>query len=86
MARNKNRRTIHATEISRFCFCPTQWWYVETTGRKPKVTKAMKAGLKHHLDEGKKVNGLITAQRSFVSSLIVGGIACLVMLLLALLS
>lgn len=80
--KRKKTKKIYATDISRWCYCPRQWWYFETTGRKPKATTEMQAGLQHHFDEGRKVSAVRKAQTQFTSTIVIGGFTCLVLFLL----
>lgn len=53
---------ISATDLKQWCFCPRQWYFYKTTGRRPKFNKAIKRGLDYHRVKGEAVDSVIKAQ------------------------
>ncbi len=79
---NKTNLKISATDLKQWSFCPRQWYFYKTTGRKPKFNRAIKRGLDYHRAKGEAVDSVIKAQRYLVFFLKTGGSICLLLVLL----
>ena len=73
---------ISATDLQQWCFCPHQWYFYKSTGRKPKFNRAVKRGIDYHRIKGEAVDSVIKAQRNLMFFLKAGGSICLLSLLL----
>lgn len=79
---DKTDHKISATDLKQWCFCPRQWYFYKSTGRKPKFNRALKRGIDYHRIKGEAVDSVIKAQSNLKFFLKAGGSICLLLLLL----
>ncbi len=72
----KNNPFIRSSEIKQWDYCPRQWYLLRTTGRKIN-TQAAKRGLEYHQKEAKGVKAVQKTQSLLITSILTGGIICL---------
>lgn len=77
----KNNLKISATDLKQWSFCPRQWYFYKTTGKRPKFSKAIKRGLDYHRVKGEAVDSVIKAQSNLMFFLKAGGSICLLSVL-----
>lgn len=76
--KKKNRETS-SSEFRQWDFCPRQWFFIRTVGRKRK-NAASRKGMEFHRNMSGGVKEVQKAQRWFMAAAITGGIVCIFLL------
>ena len=81
----KNKPNINASELKQWDFCPRQWYFLRTKGRRGRQqissTEPSRRGQEFHQQKSGPVKKAQKTQSAISKFMTIGGIACLLWLL-----
>ena len=79
----KNKKPfICSNEFKQWDFCPKQWYFIKTGKMRVTSSAASRKGIEFHKNQSYGIKAVQRAQSKFKTSVIIGGLVCLLWFLL----